>query len=191
MSDLTLDPRGAAEVAREVGERMQAYITAELDGQEPYTVGDAAENVVAKLRANEPELLAAWLDVQATSFVRNAIHGMHGAARSQAKRAARLSVFSEATRRFAEGDPGPIRDIANGKLLEMPMTCAGSVVKPLGKLMRADLHFAAERYHDRARANAFEAAWLRAIAERVGDGTVEEVFSEAELATMRASLPGN
>jgi hypothetical protein len=51
-----------------------------------------------------------------------------------------------------------------------------------------DLEFAIKDYTERARVNALQAAFLKALANRVGARTVGETFSDEELARMWNSI---
>jgi hypothetical protein len=63
-----------------------------------------------------------------------------------------------------------------------------AIRKPLGDMVKDELTFVADSYGRTATSAAFEEAWFRAIAKRVGSRTVGEVYTEDQLVTMRNSI---
>lgn len=148
-----------------------------------YVSRRAAEEVVAKLRATNPELLTGWLDEQAEHFVWQAINDRDRSTRATVIRGAGRRRFSDAVGSATEGDSGPLRGF-----LTLPYVVADGSKRPLAQLNRDDLTFVADDYAARAAKNAFHAAFIRAVAKKVKSGTVADHFTEEQIASMWAGL---
>lgn len=139
-----------------------------------------AERVVVKLRATDPDLLSGWLDLQAVSFVRDAVGYIDRSGRARARATSQRSVFAEDAER---GD-------VSGWLTTRYVLEDGR--RPtLGDMTAENLRFVARTYDDDARAARMEAAFMRALAKRVGSGVVADHFTEDQVEALRRSLaPG-
>ena len=162
--------------------RMRAAID-QHTGDGPYVPRIAATEIVAKLRKNDPELLAGWLDEQAEHFVWQAINDRDRSRRSRAVHTGRSSVFREAATAAETGNVAPLR-----AFLDAPYTVADGSRRRLGELRREDLLFVAGEYTRTAHENGMKAAFHNALAKKVGDGTVAEHFTEPQLAAMWDSI---
>lgn len=169
-------------VERDAAAEMRGVIDAHTaDG--PYVPRVAAAEIVEKLRANDPGLLAAWLDQQAAHFVWQAINDRDRSRRGRGAFVSRSATFREAAGQHAAGDSTALRSF-----LAAPYTVADGTRRPLAELRRDDLLFVAEHYDGRARENGFKAAFMRAIAKKVNGGTVAEHFNDEQLTAMWDSL---
>lgn len=144
-----------------------------------YIPGIVASELVAKLRATDPDLLAGWLDAQAEQFVREAIGRRDRSIRAHTRRVASAREFQAATESHQAGD-----DTALRKYLEIPFTVADGSRWALGKLTRDDLLYVQSDYQRRADENLFYAALLGAIAKKVTTGRVEDHYTEQQMASM-------
>jgi hypothetical protein len=169
---------------RDVAAEMRATIDAETAGA-PYISRVVAEHIVSKLRATDPDLLYGWLDEQAEHIVWQAINDRDRSTRAQAKERARRVLFAGAADDHAAGDSQALT-----MFLAMPFPVADGRRKLLADLTADDLKFVAAEYERRAHENAMTAAFLRAIAKRVGRSTVGKKFTEPQLAQLWTSLPG-
>jgi hypothetical protein len=167
---------------RDVAAEMRAVVDAHTSGG-PYVPRVAAEEVVEKLRANDPDLLAAWLDAQASHFVWQLINDRDRSLRGRGAYVSRSSVFREAAADHAAGDSTALRSF-----LAAPYTVSDGSRRPLADLHRDDLIWVAERYEDRSRENGLKAAFMRAVAKKVKTGTVGQHFDDAQLTAMWNSL---
>lgn len=153
-------------------------------GLGPYSAPVAATEIAAKLRQTDPELLRGWLDAQAERFIWQAINDRDRSRRSHAVHSAKSSVFRSAlSEHLQQGTTAPIR-----AFLDAPYTVADGTRRRLGALGQDDLNYVADRYDDRARQNGLYAAFLRAIARKVKTGTVDDHFTEEQIAAMWESL---
>lgn len=168
--------------AAEIASAMRAVIDEHTAGG-PYVPRQAAEEIVEKLRANNPGLLAAWLDSQAAHFVWQMINDRDRSLRGRAAHVAKSSVFRAAATNHATGD-----STALPSFLAAPYTVGDGSRRALADLRREDLIYVADRYDDRARENGLKAAFLRALAKKIETGTVAEHFDEARLAQIWESL---
>ena len=172
----------AASDPAEIAAAMRAVIDQHTsDG--PYVPRRAAEEIVEKLRANDPDLLAAWLDTQAAHFVWDVINRRDHSRRAVTNHAAKSGVFREVAAAHAAGDSTQLVGF-----LAAPYTIADGSRRTLGTLTHDDLLFVAARYNDRARDNALRGAFMKALAKRVKNGTVADHFDEARLVEVWDSL---
>lgn len=170
------------DVERDVVAEMRAVIDAQTDGG-PYVPRRAAEEIVDKLRANDPELLAAWLEMHAATLVWDVINRRDHSRRAVATHAARSSVFREAADDHAAGNSSRLLGF-----LAAPYTVADGSRRTLATFTRDDLLFVASDYEQRARDNSMRAAFMNALAKRVKTGTVADHFSDEQLAAMWNSI---
>jgi hypothetical protein len=169
---------------RDFAAEMRAVIDAET-GDGPYVSAIAAEHIVAKLRATDPDLLDGWLQLGAVQFLHHAINRRDMAQRARARTAAPRSVFRAAAEAAEAGDTGPLTDF----LSTVYVIEDGSRVR-LAEMREPHLLFAAAEYGRRAAENALQEAFLRALARRVGADRVSDHFAEGRLAELWQSLSG-
>lgn len=151
-----------------------------------YTAPIVAAELVDRLRDKDPDLLSGWLDLRAAVFLADAI-----ARKSNSKRqAARISkprrAFAEAARSFAEtADEMVFSPFAAEYVVDEENTR-----RTVARMTSADCLFVAGRYDETARQAKLEASFHRAVAKKVGAGTVGEAFSEEQYLTMYQSVTG-
>lgn len=148
-----------------------------------WTTGAVALAIVERLRVENPVLLEKWLEIHAVEAVRTMVNTIHRNARYEA-RAASDSVFRDAVVRHQLGDTKALAPW----LETVYVVTTGYQRKKLAEMDRSDLQFAASTYTKRAKTNAMQAAFLRAIADRIGDMTVGEVYDDEQLARLWRSL---
>jgi glycine/D-amino acid oxidase-like deaminating enzyme len=138
----------------------------------------AAAQIVQYLRENDPQLLTAWLDAQATRILTEAINQRNRSIRAHLRRVKGRVDFSDAIHRHQAGVVG-----AFDQWLNSPWTVAG-VSKPLKEMTAQDLRAAAGAYLERVDGNMKNAKFLMAI-ERLLDASgaekVENGVTEGEL----------
>lgn len=171
----TKAPRNYAQEMRELIDKMAT-------GE--YAPPLLAAQLVNRLRAEDPELLAGWLDDQAVQFLRHAINLRDAAIRTHNRRVQSRSVFSGAVAAYQGGDRYALVGFQ-----EEHYSVASGAKKPFGQMTHEDLLYAAEAYKQRKDQNALQEAFLRAVAERVGtDQVVSDVFDEQQLKQMWHSI---
>jgi hypothetical protein len=145
----------------------------------PYVSATIAQNIVDKLRANDPELLDGWLHIQAATLIRQAINLRDSSQRTHARITASRSVFAQAAIEAEAGNPEPLT-----KFLDtVYVVDDGSRVR-LRDMRAAQLNFAADSYRRRAQDAMMQQAFLRVLARKIGTGTVEDHFDEVRLAKL-------
>lgn len=162
-------------MSRNYASDMRAVID-EATSHGPYVSAVIAEQVVEKLRANDPDLLHGWLDLQAVQFVRLAINARDCSQRSHARMTAGRSVFRDAAAAAEAGDPEPL-----GAFLKTVYVVEDGSRVRLSEMTKPDLLFVAEAYAQRAAESLLQEAFLRAVAKKVGGRKVSDVFSEDKL----------
>lgn len=148
-----------------------------------YRPAQVATEIVEKLRTNEPEVLSVWLDAQAEHFIWQAINDRDRSRRGHAVQRAKSSAFREAREAHESGNVTALR-----VFLDTAYTVEDGTRIRLAEMRKADLLFVATGYEERKRQNAMWEAFHRALAKKVGKGTVADHFSEDQLATMWESI---
>lgn len=164
-----------------VGE-MRAVIEAATSNA-PYVSRVVAAEIVGKLRADDPDLLTGWLDLQAEQMVHAAINERDRSARASARANVGRTRFRDAADQADLGDLGPLR-----RLLDMPFVVQSGQRLPLGRMTGYDCGYVAESYESTARRARMHAALLRALEDRIGGERVEEHFSEEQLRDLWTSF---
>lgn len=162
----------------------------------PYIPKQLATEIVEKLRVNDLELLQGWLDAQAEHFVWQAINDRDRSARSHAAATRDRGAFADAAEAFesdqmAEHSGGTASGRGKKGLrdfLSMRFTVADGSRRKLGTLTATDLTYVGDRYEKRENENAFWKVFVRALAKKVGKGTVGDHFDNAQLTQMFSSL---
>lgn len=167
---------------RDYAADMRAVIDAETS-HGPYVSRVIAREIVEKLTVNDPELLDGWLHAQAEQLIWSAINTVDRSVRASARSSASRSAFADAAAEHDDGD-----STALGRFLVARYVVEDGTRRELATLTKADLLFVADTYDARAKANAFEAAFMRALAKKVRNGTVADHFDEVKIAELRASL---
>ena len=143
----------------------------------PYVSRVAAREIVEKLTANDPDLLTGWLMAQAEQLLWAAINTRDRSRRSSARTSNSRSAFGAAAKKHDAGDSTAL----TGWLED-------GTRRVLADLTKADLDFVAKGYERDAKATTFEATFMRALAKKVGKGTVADHFDEEKIAELRQSL---
>lgn len=150
---------------------------------EPYTSVQVALDLVRKLEFSDPELLNGWLRGNAVSFLRQSINLRDSAQRLRAHNMASRSVFREHATAMEAGDPEPMAEF----LAIRYVVADGNRVR-LAQMRRSDLEFVADTYGKRAARNAMTETFLRLLSDKVGDGQVEDYYTDKQLSEMWSSL---
>lgn len=163
----------------EMDEAMEEAIGSAPDTSTPMLV---ATDLVATLRAEDSDLLEGYLLARAPSLLREEISARWRSDRARARRNLGRSQFSEAAKAFENGDAAAMAIFAT-------RFCIGERAwKPLGEMTGPDHLFVAESYFHNAKKAAFEGAFHKAIAKKLGDQTTAEVFTEEQYASMYGSF---
>lgn len=169
-------------MTRDYAADMRILIDAETS-HGPYVSRVIAREIVEKLQANDPELLNGWLMAHAEQLIWGAINQRDRSIRGSARTTAGRSAFASAAEEHDDGDSSAL-----GHWLGCRYVVEDGSRRALATLTKADLLFVAEAYDDRAKANSFEAAFMRALSKKVGRGTVADHFTDEKIAQLRASL---
>ncbi|WP_329215118.1 hypothetical protein OG352_06065 [Streptomyces sp. NBC_01485] len=151
-----------------------------------YTAPLVAADLVDRLRAEDPDLLAGWLDLRAAVFLADAIARKSNSKRQATRVGAPRRAFAEAARSFADtGDAAALSPFAAEYVVDEDNTR-----RTVARMTAADCLFVAGRYDETARQAKLEASFHRAVAKKVGKGTVGDAFTEEQYLTMYRSLTG-
>jgi hypothetical protein len=172
---------------RDFAAEMRKYIDAGRSGNGSYNAATLAQEIAEKLLKEDRELLYGWLQAHAVSTIRAAITATDKATRSYARHNHQASVFADAVRDAEKGDDQPLR---LGFLQAVYVINDQYDRKALKDMVAADLRFAAGSYEQRAESALLEAAFLRAIARKVGKGRVADIFNNVQLDELRTRITG-
>lgn len=139
-----------------------------------------ADQIVAELRAHNPDLLNAWLHEQATQFVWQAINNRDRSIRAAVRSTARAVQFGTDAH---SGDPA--RMIG---WLETPYVVGDGSRKPLANLTADDLKFVAGSYETRANESLMTATFMFTLAKKVGTGVVSDIYTSDQLDILWRSM---
>jgi hypothetical protein len=180
------EPEDGTSVERDFNAEMNEKIVetfAEIDGD--FVSSIVAWDLVTKLMETDPELLSGWLHLHAKSFVAGVLNSHVRSFRAKARSQAKASAFATAARRFeATGDISDLGGWFNVRYVVDDQ----STQRRLGEMSQADLLFVASRYGRTARTLLLEEAFHRALAARVGNRTVADVFTEDQISEMYRGL---
>ena len=151
----------------------------------PYVSRAVANEIVAKLSVTDRDLLDGWLRVHAETLIWQAINDRDRSTRAHTRRVAGARRFAEAADAAEEGDTTALVGF-----LSVPYVVADGSRKTLGSLDKDDLNFVAQRYAQRAEENAMNAAFMKALARKVGKGVVADHFTNEQLDSMWLSISG-
>jgi hypothetical protein len=174
---------------RDMANDIRRVIDEEIEGSGPtWSSGSVAIRVVERLQREDPELLTKWLNLLAVQIIRTEITAIAKELRSEAKRITESkggSIFSAAVSKYEGGD----KTALGAWLNTIYIVNNENQRRRLRDMDAEDLLFAATDYTNRAQVNAMQAAFLRAIANRLGGArTVGDVFSDEELTKLWRSL---
>jgi hypothetical protein len=173
------------EESRDYGAEVRGLVLALINAHsESITYSALADEVIELLQKTDPELLQGWVNVQLHELMRNFISGINRSRRSYQRVSTSRRRFGDAVEKYSDGDTGAL---SNWLEVRYQVDEQNSRLA-LGKMKQGDLDFAAGQYQKRAETNAFEAEFLRALARKVGRGTVEDHFSEGKLCEIRENV---
>jgi hypothetical protein len=141
-----------------------------------YTPRKLASDIVHQLKMTDPELLDGWLSDQAEQILWRTINDIDRSSRGHLRATATRRAFALAAGAYAEGDTEALKEY-----LSLRFTVEDGTRRPLRNLRQADLLFVSASYASQAKRSTFMATVMAKLAERVGDGKVEDVYTDAEL----------
>lgn len=177
--------RLAVNLGRDLAREVRAVVDEELNqAGDTYVAGLIAQKVVARLRQEDPELLTKFLDQHAITIVTRMVGDISRSLKTHARAQSGREQFRKAVERQEAGQP---RAVASW-LDTVYVVTTDEQRKRLRDMDKQDLEYAITDYTTRARVNAMQAAFLRALAKKIGARTVGEVYSDQELSTMWTSV---
>lgn len=151
--------------------------------EEGYRSRELAERIVTDLRNKNPRLLREWLNLRAADLLWRDINAQDGRRRSYNRRISTRDAFHDAARMAEGGDSSKLTT-----WLETRWTIEDGTRIALANLRRADLEYVAGECGIRSQQAKMQEAFMRALADRVGDRVVGDVFTEEEIAKLWMSL---
>lgn len=148
-----------------------------------YVASVVAADLVERLRVEDPELLAGWLDLKAAVILADVVARRSNSRRQAARIGAPRKAFAEAARSFGDGDVTALRPFAAEYVVDEDNTR-----RTVANMTADDCRFVATKYEDAARISKLEAAFHRAVAKKIGGSLVGEVFTEAQYLEMYRSV---
>lgn len=144
-----------------------------------------AQDLVDKLRRDDPEFLTLWLLDHASAILADQIRGVLRARRTSARHSARAGSFAVSARKFkATGDVAAL-----GRWMDVRYVIDDlNNQRRLGDMRSDDLMWVANRTESRANNELLEAAFHRALAAKLDNKKVSEVFTEDQIDRMYQSM---
>lgn len=155
--------------------------------EEGYNAAVAAHNIASRLAREDPDLLHGYMSLHAVSTIRSAMQAIDASTRSYARSHSAASVFAEAAAEHEAGNPEPIQQ---GFLQAVYVVNGSNDRKRLSQMHREDVMYVVERYEERSKTAAMQAAFLKAVARTIGDGTVGEAWNNVQLAELYETITG-
>lgn len=172
---------------RDFATDMRRLIDKERTGNGSYNASVMAHEIANRLLSEDRELLYGWLEAHAVPTIRAAIVAIDAASRSYARKDNVTSLFAEAARQAEGGNQEPLRQ---GFLQAVYVINGENDRKALKDMTAQDVLFVAASYEDRAKSAMLEAAFLRAVAKKIGHGRVADKFTNIQLAELHLRLKG-
>jgi hypothetical protein len=170
---------------RNYAAEMNGLIQLAVATKKTYTAVGLAHDIIRRIRRTDPDLLRGWLELQAEEILREHISRQSRSQRAHNRRVSDRQAFGKAVDKYAEsGDTTTLTS-----WLDCSYTVDESNTKmTLADMTSTELDFASSYHQKLADTNAFEAAFLAALARKVGESTVGELYTEAQLVEMRKGL---
>lgn len=170
---------------RDLAKDVRVVVDQELErAGDTFIAGQVAQKIVNRLRAEDPELLAKFLDQHAIAIITRMVGDISRAQKTHARAHSGGKQYAKALERHAAGEPAALA----AWLDTLYVVTTDQQRKQLRDMDKQDLEFAINDYVQRARINSLQATFLRALAQKVGARTVGEVYTDEELGRMWSSL---
>jgi hypothetical protein len=174
---------------------MRERIDSWQDGSDE-SAKDLAAKLYKDISENDADLIAGWTKQLALSHLARAFHERRGSARQQERRAAGAEL-SKHSSVFGNPDASEADRAEALAAMERLTTFEAKVVvnddgetKSIGRMTGPDNLFVSRRFGRSSKRDGLLAQFYLKVAEKVGDRTVEDVFSVAAYAELRASITG-
>lgn len=162
---------------------MHAVLTAAIsDTETPNPV--VAQDIVDKLRANDPDLLNGWLHLRAAAIVCEHLGRIDHSERRHTRAVAAGRAFAEAAARHEAGEA----DAMAGFEARYVINDDGAR-RRVADMTGPDHLFVAGKYGESARTQRFLESVHRAVAKKVGNRRTAEVFTAEQYAAMFDRAP--
>jgi hypothetical protein len=182
---------GVRDYLAEVKDQVNAY----LDEHDSVVSAVAADELVSKWEAGDPDLLAGWLRARGRQILRDYVYKTslsRGARRPRDEQRARFAEFREGFEGALQpGGPGtPVQPERAREFYRYHTVTQGKLLvrKPLGDLTAKQVGEVRDRYRQASRDNAFYARVCEAVRKRVAaagdDAVVSDVYDPEQLEKM-------
>jgi hypothetical protein len=151
-----------------------------------YQTRIVAQDIVSYLLANDPDLLHGWLRIRAADLLHEVINRRDRSRRARGAIQRKLKNFNDTLEEFVAGNEQPVRSFLSAPYVINQENDR----KYLRDMNREDLVYVADEYSNRAAANTALAALHYAMAKRVGEKTVGEVFTDQQIIELREAMLG-
>lgn len=148
----------------------------------PFVPHDIATGLVERLRREDPDTWAAWVDANAASFVRQEITRRCRSLRAKLIHNRHKSVFGEAVEAFEETGDATVFDAVytiderDGTRMRL-----GDMTGPLCRKVSGS-------FRRREVENGLQASFLEALANKAGDRRVRDVLDPEQVEAMMRSI---
>lgn len=168
---------------------MDKHIDAATEGS-GWVAAVVAGKLYARIAVDDPDLLDGWLHILGPDTLRRVIHERSSAARMRERGRARKGEFADAARNYETGEDSNGLKLA-GMFALLHVVSAEDVRKRAGEMTGADHEFVARSYQKRGQRALMQAAFHRAVAEKIGTRRTDEVMDLGDYERLYRSIAGN
>jgi len=165
---------------------MNALILNEIDVQEGgWIAATVANRMVERLRAEDPDLLKGWLDLQAENLIRAELTRVVNSRRTRSRSRSAAVAFNNAAREAERtGDYSAL----TGMFTAMHVVSNDNLRRQAKDMTGRDHLYVARRYHGSANEFLTLSAFHEAVARQVGDARTEEKYTSEEYERLYRSI---
>jgi hypothetical protein len=174
--------RDFQEPERDIQQQMIELIRESIPEGSGWMPAVVAEDIVANLRQNDPELLHLWLQDSAPRFIQQHLVRILAALRAKTKSEVAARAFGEAATRFTAGD----RDALS--MFELTYAMEDGTQVTIADMTGKDHLYIAGRFAMEAKQYALLEQFHKAVAKKVGNKKTSEVFTAEKYEQMYRSI---
>lgn len=174
--------RNFEEPERDIHQQMLEVIRSSIPDGSGWVPAVVAEQIVAELRASDPELLHLWLEDSAARFIQQHIVRILASNRARSKATAGARAFGAAAVRFAAGD------IDAMQMFDLTYAIEDGTQKRIADMTGRDHLFIAEKFALEAKQYALLEQFHKAVAKKVGARKTSDVFTAEKYEQLYKSI---
>jgi hypothetical protein len=167
---------------RDIQQQMMELIRSAIPDGSGWMPAVVAEDLVAELRQNDPELLHLWLEDSAARFIQHHLVRILAALRAKSKSEVGARAFGAAAARFANGDADALT------MFELSYCVEDGTQVTIADMTGRDHLFIAGRFAMEAKQYALLEHFHKAVAKKVGERKTSDVFTAEKYEQLYRSI---